>query len=115
MRHVGVLLRVTLYRRLAELSFRGVAFTDLPREVVRHTRQDFDTVCGAVARQLASLFSFLKDERTEGSEAVPDRINGSLERLTGSVYHSAWQHLRCQPWMNQHLLYRRVTGAGLAK
>ena len=29
-RHIGVLLRVTLNRRLAELSFRGVAFPDLP-------------------------------------------------------------------------------------
>ena len=38
MRHISVLLRVTLYRRLAELSFRGVDFTKLPREVVRHTR-----------------------------------------------------------------------------
>ena len=33
-RHVGVLLRVTLNRRLAELSFRGVEFQDLPREVI---------------------------------------------------------------------------------
>ena len=33
LRHIGVLLRVTLYRRLAELSFRGVAFCQLPREV----------------------------------------------------------------------------------
>ena len=31
MRRIGVLLRVTLNRRLAELSFRGVAFQDLPR------------------------------------------------------------------------------------
>ena len=35
MKHVSVLLRVTLLRRLAELSFRGIAFTELPREVVR--------------------------------------------------------------------------------
>ena len=32
MRHVSVLLRVTLNRRLAELSFRGVDFQHLPRE-----------------------------------------------------------------------------------
>ena len=31
MRHVSVLLRVTLYRRLAELSFKGVDFQHLPR------------------------------------------------------------------------------------
>ena len=29
-RHIGVLLRVTLNRRLAELSFRGVEFRRLP-------------------------------------------------------------------------------------
>ena len=49
MRHVSVLLRVTLNRRLAELSFRGVDFQHLPREVVRHTKEDFDTICGAMA------------------------------------------------------------------
>lgn len=31
-RHVSILLRVTLLRRIAELSFRGHAFVDLPRE-----------------------------------------------------------------------------------
>ena len=31
MRHVSVLLRVTLNRRLAELSFRGVDFQHLPK------------------------------------------------------------------------------------
>ena len=60
MRHISVLLRVTLYRRLAELSFRGVDFQLLPREVVKRTQQDFDTVCGAMASQLAALFAFLK-------------------------------------------------------
>ena len=35
LRHVGVLLRVTLYRRLAELSFRGAPFNQLPRLEVR--------------------------------------------------------------------------------
>ena len=49
MRHVSVLLRVTLYRRLAELSFCGIAFTELPREVVRQVHQDFNGVCGAMA------------------------------------------------------------------
>ena len=33
-----------LNRRLAELSFRGVDFQHLPREVVRH-KEDFDTIC----------------------------------------------------------------------
>ena len=60
MRHVSVLLRVTLNRRLAELSFRGVDFQHLPREVVRHTKEDFDTICGAMAAQLAALFAFLQ-------------------------------------------------------
>ena len=45
-RHISVLLRVTLNRRLAELSFRGVEFRHLPREVIRHTREDFDAICG---------------------------------------------------------------------
>ena len=31
-RHIGVLLRVALNRRLAELSFRGVEFHHLPRD-----------------------------------------------------------------------------------
>ena len=52
-RHIGVLLRVTLNRRLAELSFRGVEFQHLPREVIKHTREDFDAICGAMAAQLA--------------------------------------------------------------
>ena len=50
------------------MSFRGVDFTELPREVVKHTRQDFDTVCGAMAEQLASLFAFLKLDRAEESD-----------------------------------------------
>ena len=32
----GVLLRVALHRRLAELSFRGVDFWQLPRKVMRN-------------------------------------------------------------------------------
>ena len=60
MRHVSVLLRVTLNRRLAELSFKGVDFQHLPREVVRHTKEDFDTICGAMAAQLAALIALLK-------------------------------------------------------
>ena len=58
MHHVSVLLRVTLYRRLAELSFKGVDFQHLPREVVKHAKEDFDTICGAMASQLAALFAF---------------------------------------------------------
>ena len=60
LRHIGVLLRVTLYRRLAELSFRGVAFCQLPREVMKDICQDFDNICGEMANRLASLFAFLK-------------------------------------------------------
>ena len=43
-RHVSVLLRVTLLRRLAELSFRGHDFVDLPREVVREVHRDVRTL-----------------------------------------------------------------------
>ena len=68
MRHISVLLRVTLCRWPAELSFRGVDFTKLPREAVRHTRQDFDNVCGAMAAQLAALFAFLKSNQAEEPE-----------------------------------------------
>ena len=69
-RHIGVLLRVTLNRRLAELSFRGVAFLDLPREVIKHTIEDFDAICGAMAAQLAALFAFLRtgEEKTHKTE-----------------------------------------------
>ena len=59
-RHISVLLRVTLNRRLAELSFRGVEFQHLPREVIKHSRKDFDAICGAMAAQLAALFAFLQ-------------------------------------------------------
>ena len=52
-------LRVTLLRRLAELSFRGIGFTELPREVVREVHHDVDGICGAVAYHLTSLFAFL--------------------------------------------------------
>ena len=71
LRHVGVLLRVTPYRRLAELSFRGAPFNLLPREVAREVRRDFDVICGATARQLASLFAFLRPEQTEDKQPDP--------------------------------------------
>ena len=64
-RHISVLLRVTLNRRLAELSFRGVDFQHLPREVIRHTREDFDAICGAMAAQLAALFAFLQPSQQQ--------------------------------------------------
>ena len=34
LRHVNMLLRATLLRRVAELSFQGHTFADLPGEVV---------------------------------------------------------------------------------
>ena len=71
LRHVGVLLRVTLYRRLAELSFRGAPFNQLPREVVREVRRDFDVICGATASQLASLFAFLRPEQADDKQPDP--------------------------------------------
>ena len=36
--------------------------------LVKHARQDFDDVCGAMAEQLASLFAFLKLDGAEESE-----------------------------------------------
>ena len=62
LRHIGVLLRVTLYRRVAELSFRGIDFRQLPREVMRNICYDFNNICGEMARRLASLFAFLEPE-----------------------------------------------------
>ena len=44
LRHIGVLLRVTLYRRVAELSFRGIDFYRLPREVMKDICHDFDNI-----------------------------------------------------------------------
>ena len=60
LRHIGVLLRVTLYRRVAELSFRGIDFCQLPREVMKDICHDFDNICGEMDKRLASLFAFLK-------------------------------------------------------
>ena len=71
LRHIGVLLRVTLYRRLAELSFRGVAFCQLPREVMKDICQDFDNVCGEMANRLASLFAFLKPTSANAKHSDP--------------------------------------------
>ena len=42
------LLRVTLYRRLAELSFRGVDFCQLPREVMKDICHDMTSTIFAV-------------------------------------------------------------------
>ena len=64
-------MRVTLCRRLAELSFRGAPFHLLPREVVREIRRDFDSICGATANQLASLFAFLRPEQTDDMHTDP--------------------------------------------
>ena len=69
-RHISVLLRVTLNRRLAEISLRGIDFRYLPREVIRHTREDFDVIGGAMANQLAALFPFLQP-----SQEQPQRID----------------------------------------
>ena len=81
-RHIGVLLRVTLNRRLAELSFRGVEFQHLPREVIKHTREDFDAICGAMAAQLAALFAFLQQ-----SEEKPQKTDqAELALYAGPTY-----------------------------
>ena len=76
LRHIGVLLRVTLYRRVAELSFRGVNFRQLPREVMRNVCYDFNNICGELARRLASLFNFLTPE--PGTDPYADPTGLSL-------------------------------------
>ena len=75
-------LRVTLHRRLAELSFKGVDFQQLPREVVKRTKEDFDTICGAMATQLAALFAFLKP----GQETPPGRDRDDLALCADPTY-----------------------------
>ena len=69
LRHIGVLLRVTLYRRVAELNFRGVDFQRLPREVMRNITYDFNNIGGELARRLASLFEFLKPDSSADTHA----------------------------------------------
>ena len=76
LRHIGVLLRVTLYRRAAELSFRGVDFRHLPREVMRSICYDFNHIGGELARRLAWLFAFLKPALSTDTHA--DRLGLSL-------------------------------------
>ena len=76
LRHIGVLLRVTLYRRAAELNFRGVDFRHLPREVMRSICNDFNHIGGELARRLASLFAFLKP--ASGTDTHADRLGLSL-------------------------------------
>ena len=71
LKHIGVMLRVTLYRRLAELSFRGVDFRQLPREVMMYFCQDFDTIGRDVAGRLASLFNFLELRSQEPVKGDP--------------------------------------------
>ena len=68
LRHVGVFLQVTLYRRLAELSFRGAPFNQLPREVVREVRRDFDVICGAFERKMLCYM------RVAGGDAMDLRL-----------------------------------------
>ena len=68
-RHISVLLRVTLFRRVAELNFRGVDFRTLPREVMRNIVYDFNNIGGELARRLASLFAFLKPDPNAGTQA----------------------------------------------
>ena len=76
LRHIGVLLRVTLYRRAAELNFRGVDFRHLPREVMRSICYDFNHIGGELARRLALLFAFLKPASSTDTHA--DRLGLSL-------------------------------------
>ena len=68
-RHISALLRVTLYRRVAELNFRGVDFQALPRELMRNIVRNFNNKGGDSARRLASLFAFLKPDPCPGTQA----------------------------------------------
>ena len=76
LRHIGVLLRVTLFRRAAELNFRGVPFRHIPREVLKSICHDFNHIGGELARRLASLFAFLKP--ASGTDTHADRLGLSL-------------------------------------
>ena len=69
LRHIGVMLRVTLFRRVAELNFRGVEFRRLPREVMTSIIHDFNNIAGELARRLASLFHFLKSVPSTNKQA----------------------------------------------
>ena len=71
LRHIGVLLRVTLYRRAAELSFRGIDFCKLPREVMKDIYQDFNNIRGEMAKRLAALFAFLRPALTPSENSDP--------------------------------------------
>ena len=51
----SVLLRVTLFRRVAELNFRGVDFRTLPREVMRNIVDDFNNIGGELASQTSCV------------------------------------------------------------
>ena len=57
-RHVNMLLRATLWRRVAELTFQGHPFEDLSEQVMQELVGD---VTRTVAAPLAELFAFLGD------------------------------------------------------
>ena len=76
LRHIGVLLRVTLFRRVAELNFRGIEFRSLPREVMTSIIHDFNNIGGELARRLASLFAFLRP--AAGAETQEDKLGLAL-------------------------------------
>ena len=106
MRHISVLLRVTLYRRLAELSFRGVDFTKLPTEVVKYTRKDFDNVCGAMAAQLAALFAFLHPNQTKKAREG----KRGTSTICGPVILALWPVVfLCQKLRSENSRSRRST------
>ena len=69
LRHINVMLRVTLFRRVAELNFRGVELRRLPREVMTSNIHDFNNIAGELARRLASLFHFLKSDPSANKQA----------------------------------------------
>ena len=69
LRHIGVVLRVTLFRRVAELNFRGVEVRRLPREVMTSVIHDFNNIAGELARRPASLFHFLKSVPSANKQA----------------------------------------------
>ena len=79
LRHIGILLRVTLFRLVAELNFRGIEFRSLPRKVMTSIIHDFNNTGGELAGRLASLFAFLR--AAAGAETQEDDSDAFDEEL----------------------------------
>ena len=102
LRHIGVLLRVTLFRRAAELNFRGVPFQHMPREVLKSICHDFNHIGGELDRRLASLFAFLKP--ASGTDTHADRLDCRYmpNRPTGSTVSCPFALRPVSPKLRRH-------------